>query len=233
MMHVAIHDALKAIDRRFRPYVYKAHPIPGASRKAAVAAAARDVLVSVIDEFPFPPECVQAGKASVEADYMAAIEALPNNVARMQGIRVGQRSAAAIIALRTADGSDEPLLDFDYPQGTEPGQFRFVPGFDFAAGAAWADVTPFVLTQGSQFRPGPPYKVSSRIRSRLQRGKVIRRGRRDDTKFAHPDQTQFGLFWIESSPLTWNRIARNVSADRGAGFMGERKAIRPTQPRSR
>ena len=30
-----------------------------------------------------------------------------------------------------------------------------------------------------------------------------------------PDQTQFGLFWIESSPLTWNRIARNVSANRG------------------
>jgi hypothetical protein len=30
-----------------------------------------------------------------------------------------------------------------------------------------------------------------------------------------PGQTQFGLFWIESSILTWNRIARNVSASRG------------------
>jgi hypothetical protein len=29
------------------------------------------------------------------------------------------------------------------------------------------------------------------------------------------DQTQFGLFWIESSPLGWNRIARTVSANRG------------------
>ena len=30
-----------------------------------------------------------------------------------------------------------------------------------------------------------------------------------------PEQTQIGLFWIESSPLAWNRIARNVSASRG------------------
>jgi hypothetical protein len=29
-----------------------------------------------------------------------------------------------------------------------------------------------------------------------------------------PEQTKIGLFWIESSPLTWNRIARKVSNDR-------------------
>ena len=30
-----------------------------------------------------------------------------------------------------------------------------------------------------------------------------------------PEQTEIGLFWIESSPLAWNRIARSVSASRG------------------
>ena len=30
-----------------------------------------------------------------------------------------------------------------------------------------------------------------------------------------PDQTEIGLFWIESSPLSWNRIARQVSESRG------------------
>jgi hypothetical protein len=30
-----------------------------------------------------------------------------------------------------------------------------------------------------------------------------------------PDQTEIGLFWIESSPLAWNRLARAVSIDRG------------------
>jgi hypothetical protein len=54
-MHVAIHDALNAIDRRSRPYAFDAHGNPGASRDAAVAAAARHVLVPVIGQIPFPP----------------------------------------------------------------------------------------------------------------------------------------------------------------------------------
>ena len=53
MMHVAIHDALNAIDRRFRPYVFNVQGPTGASREAAVASAARNVLVPVISELPF------------------------------------------------------------------------------------------------------------------------------------------------------------------------------------
>ena len=79
MMHVAIHDALNAIDRRFRPYVFNVQGPTGASREAAVASAARNVLVPVISQLPFSAACVQAGIASVEADYSAAIAALPNN----------------------------------------------------------------------------------------------------------------------------------------------------------
>jgi hypothetical protein len=30
-----------------------------------------------------------------------------------------------------------------------------------------------------------------------------------------PEQTEIGLFWLESSPLAWNRMARSVSASRG------------------
>ena len=52
MMHVAIHDALNAIDRRSRPYAFDLPAKPGASPDAAVAAAARDVLVPLIDQLP-------------------------------------------------------------------------------------------------------------------------------------------------------------------------------------
>src|SRR5262245_60178373 len=43
MMHVAIHDAVNAIDRRSRPYALDVQAEAGASPDAAVAAAARDV----------------------------------------------------------------------------------------------------------------------------------------------------------------------------------------------
>ena len=53
-MHLAIHDALNAIDRRSRPYVFKTGAKPGASPDAAVAAAARDVLVPLLQQLPAP-----------------------------------------------------------------------------------------------------------------------------------------------------------------------------------
>ena len=48
MMHLAMHDALNAIDRRYEPYLYFGPIDRSADAGAAVAAAARDVLVAVI-----------------------------------------------------------------------------------------------------------------------------------------------------------------------------------------
>ena len=48
MMHLAIHDALNAIDRRYQPYAYDTKAEPGTSPDAAVAAAAYYVLVPTI-----------------------------------------------------------------------------------------------------------------------------------------------------------------------------------------
>jgi len=52
MMHIAIHDALNAIDRRFQPYAFDKRVEPGASPEAAVAAAARDVMVPLLSKLP-------------------------------------------------------------------------------------------------------------------------------------------------------------------------------------
>lgn len=63
MVHLAIHDALNAIDRRSRPYTFDSQAPSGASADAAVAAAAHDVLVALINQNPsiFPHECITAG----------------------------------------------------------------------------------------------------------------------------------------------------------------------------
>jgi hypothetical protein len=80
MMHVAIHDALNAIDRRSRPYAFDVQAEAGASPDAAVAAAARDVLVKLIAGLPLElhtQACIDAGVASAEAAYAAALAAIP------------------------------------------------------------------------------------------------------------------------------------------------------------
>ena len=53
MMHVAMFEAVNAIDRRYKPYKLDLVADNGASREAAVAAAAHDVLISLFpDERP-------------------------------------------------------------------------------------------------------------------------------------------------------------------------------------
>src|SRR5689334_13065964 len=44
MMHIAIHDALNAINPKYQSYAYDKKADPGTSLDAAIAAAARDVL---------------------------------------------------------------------------------------------------------------------------------------------------------------------------------------------
>ena len=216
MAHLAIHDAVNAIELRSRPYAFHGSADPGASPDAAVATAARDVLVRLIGQLPapFPQECIDAGVASVEEDYAAALAAIPDGQAKTDGVEVGAAAASAILALRATDGSDTPLLDFDYPQGDEPGEYRFTPGTPFAFAPGWADVTPFVLRDSSQFRANPPYAVTAR-KYTADFNEVKRLGGDGITTPTDrtEEQTEIALFWVESSPLQWNRIARTVSID--------------------
>jgi hypothetical protein len=215
MVRIAIHDALNAINRRSRPYAFNSQALSGASADAAIAAAAHDVLVTLINQNPsiFPPECTAAGLASVETDYTAALGAIPDGSAKTQGLSVGQAAATAILALRAHDGSDTLLIDTGYPQGTQPGQWRFTPGFPFAFAPGWANVTPFVLRDASQYSPGPPYKLTSK-KYAADVNEVKTLGVKVGSART-AEQTQIAHFWVESSPLMWNRIARTVSASEG------------------
>jgi PAP2 superfamily len=218
MMHIAIHDALNGIDRRARTYTVDIQPLATASVDAAVAAAGHDVLKKVLEQipFPFPQACIDAGIASVEADYADALAGIADGLPKTQGVGIGETAAAAILALRVADGSDTPLLDFSYPQGTNPGEYRFTPGVDFAFAPGWGNVTPFVLKRSSQFRSDPPYRVGSKKYAADFNEVKSLGGNGVTTPSARTaDQTEIGLFWIESSPLTWNRMARTVSTNGG------------------
>jgi hypothetical protein len=219
MMHVAIHDALNGIDRRSRPYAASLTAAPGASPEAAVAAAARDVLVAVLGSFSFflPANCVNAGIASVEGDYSAALGTIPNGTAKTRGVALGRAAAAAILALRSADGFDTPTVDPNYQEGSAPGEYRYTPGTPFAFAPHLAeDLTPFVLKDASQFRPGPPYSLTSR-KYAADVNEIQRLGGDDVTtpSARTDDQTEIALFWADTSPLMWNRITRAVSSAEG------------------
>ena len=71
---------------------------------------------------PFSQACIDAGVASVEADYTTALSAIPDGRAKTRGVDLGQAAAAAILGLRAADGSDTPLHRPRIPAGHAPGR---------------------------------------------------------------------------------------------------------------
>jgi hypothetical protein len=216
MAHVATHDALNAIERRSRPYAYDVQVSDPASPEAAIASAAHDVLVAVISELQESAACIQQGIDVVQGDYAAALAGVVDGPAKVRGIAVGRAAAATILAQRAADGSNQPLVDTTYPQGTEPGEYRFTPGFPFVFLPGWGAVTPFVLQHASQFRAGPPYNVTTRhYAADFNEVKALGGDGVTTPSARTPEQTEIGLFWIESSPLAWNRIARGVAARAG------------------
>ena len=220
IMHIAIHDAMNAIDRKYQPHTYDTKADSGASPDAAVAAAAHDVLVPLIGQLPpylVKQECIDAGVASANAAYTAALANIPDNPAKQQGITVGQASAAAILKARANDhGNDGPFVNKDCPKGAEPGKYQCTPGTPFVVFEKWEFVTPFVLQDTAQFRPGPPYAVASaEFKKDLEEVKTLGGDGKKTPSARTPDQTQIALFWWEASPIKWNRIARTVSADKG------------------
>jgi hypothetical protein len=113
-VHLAVHDAVAAIDGQFRPY---SSPIPRASGSpvAAAAKAAHDVLVN-----KFPGQAASLDKTY--GDYLTKNGLAPNNA----GVAVGEQAAARIIKARAKDGSFPPSYP-DFNGGTGIGVWRPTP----------------------------------------------------------------------------------------------------------
>ena len=209
MTHLAVHDALAAIDRRSRPYAFHGEARDGTSPAAAVASAAYAVLVPGIRALPTGDACTAAGVEVVRQQYRRELAGVPDAGPRRRGMALGRQAAAAIMRVRAHDGSDTELVDTDFPEGTRPGEYRFTTGAPFAFAPGWGDVTPFALSSSRQYRPGPPPRVSSRAYAADVREVQRLGGDGVTTRSARtPDQSEIAIFWDESSPLMWNRIAR-------------------------
>src|SRR5215475_15518807 len=92
IVQAAVHDAVQAIDKRFKPYTTS---IPGAtgSPDAAAAKASHDVLVTILPD-------QAAALATTYQEYVAAHSLAKDD----PGVRAGQSAAAGVLARRANDG---------------------------------------------------------------------------------------------------------------------------------
>jgi len=147
-VHVAIYDAVVAIEGRYKPFAVKPKaPAAGASTEAAVSAAAYGVLKAL-----FPHR-----SATYQVAYEQRLAAVPDGAAKTLGLALGSGVAAEVVRLRANDGRSVALAP--YVSGSAAGQFRAAnPNPVFRH---FPSIKPFALTSLGQFRPVPPPALTS------------------------------------------------------------------------
>ncbi|MEX0711696.1 MAG: vanadium-dependent haloperoxidase [Pirellulales bacterium] len=201
MLHAAMYDAVNAVEATHRPLRVHTTAPGGASAEAAAAQAAYRVLVHL-----YPGE-----RAQWDAALAEGLQPLPDD-GKQRGIEVGNLVGRGVISWRTGDGSRRTAR---YTPGTRPGDWQPTPPHSEPALLPnWAQVVPFAMSHGSQFRgPAPPALDSADYARDFNEVKSL--GAAGSTTRTR-DQTAIARFW-EDGPGTagppghWNRIARRVA----------------------
>jgi hypothetical protein len=201
MVDVALHDAVNAT-LGSPNHSYLGAVASGGDTRAAASVAAHDVLVNL-----YPTKT-----ASLDAALTASLALVPNGAAKTSGMATGAAYASAVIANRAHDGSDLPSV---YTPTGAPGNYQptpplFIPGVD----QQYANVTPWLMTSTSQFRPGPPPALgSAEYAAAFNEVKAIGSAT-SATRTA--DQTNSAQFWAtDEGPGIFTRIAIDTAAAAG------------------
>ena len=204
IVQLSVFEAVNAIEGDYEPYLGTIAARHRASPDAAAIVAAHRTLVTL---FPGSADTLDTLQAH-------SLSAIPDGAAKNNGVAVGEAAAAAMLLLRANDDS-ALAASVPYTPGTEPGAWQPTPpAFAPAFLPGWGSVTPFGLREGSQFRvPPPPALFTHRYAMDYNEVKLVGRV---DSPFRPQDRTDVAHFYAATTPvLTWNPVARQVSAARG------------------
>ena len=215
MVSASVFDAVNGIDPRYRPIHVPPNARDGASPRAAAIEAAYVILA---DAYPTQaPALITQVQAS-----LAALAPTESAQSISDGAAWGQTVANAIWAWRQTDGFAPPPAPFEgvlaiVGTPAAEGYWRPTPPLNApGAGTQLATMTPWVLVRASQFRLPPPYALSS-----AQYAADLNETKTMGAFSGSPrtaDQSELALFWQSNTPLTWNRVAAQISAERGLSF---------------
>lgn len=210
-MHIAMYDAVVAIEGGYEPYAYRAAAPPTASAEVAAATAAYRVLK---EYFP-------ASAANLTADYTAFLAGVPNGVGKVQGRLVGTAAAARIIQLRQNDGRNA-IVTLDVEPA--PGVWRPTPpAFAPMLAAELGFVTPLLLESAIQFPlPGPD--ALSTVGYARDYVEVLRYGAKEGSRRTAA-QTDTALFYSDNAILQFQTGLRDQVTRRGLDIVESSRAF--------
>ena len=194
IVQVSVHDAVNAITCQYKTYLAITCGDWGSPEGAAIGAAHR----ALARLFPTQAAALSAARAaSLTAHGVAASD---------PGVALGEAIADMVLAIRSNDGSAQAQFPYTAPNAGEPGVWVAVgpapPGTP-----GWKDVTPWVIDLSHFQADGPPPLYSKRwardYNEVKELGSLTSATRTDE-------QTQIARFWLASSTVIWNTVARQL-----------------------
>jgi len=204
MVHAAIFDAVNAIRPRYTPAMVSIRARSDASREAAAAQAAHDVLLAL-----FP-----AQQASLDAALAASLAQIPNDREhgsrpKYWGIVTGRVTASAVLQARQNDRAFDTAPFTPVPGS---GEYQFTPGCNATniSVPGWGNVTPFTVADPDFFPTvsRPPVTDPEWLASLEE----VRAYGASDSTVRTAAQLEIGLFYIEPSLTSMNRLAQQLIA---------------------
>ena len=203
IVHAAMFDAVNSIRREFHSYAVRLDAPRGTSAEAAVAAAAHFALVQL-----YPDQ-----RTAVDAAYADSLGRIPDGPRKKNGISLGEAVASKMLAARSSDGA-AGAITARYTPGAGPGVWiPTPPGFVPALDPGWGSVHPFVIEDASQFRPGAPPSLTSRLYKRDY--DEIREIGSNTSTTRTQEQSDVARFWVATGAQNWNPAARQAAVARG------------------
>jgi hypothetical protein len=196
VVHLAMFGAINAIEPTYRPYKTKFEADRSTSKEAAAAVAAARALVKLHPD----------AASKVEPEITQYLAQIPEGAAKSAGIALGEKVADSVYEMRAKDGADGPD---SYRPRTTPGKYV---GTTPVVASHWGKVTPFVMTSGSQFRPGPPLALTSKEWA-ANYNEIKEMGKNSTRRTAL--QTETGRMWLYTGPGTFFPIAAQLSQAKG------------------
>jgi hypothetical protein len=213
MMHAAMYDAVNSIEGSHTPYLTDANPgnspfFAGLyrnrriSQEAAAAIAAHGVLVGL-----FPSR-----QAIYDAELAESLNGIPN-IEKQLAIPIGQLVAQRMLQARANDGWT--VMPPPYVLDLTPGNWQPTPPANAPATFThFRGVTPFAMTNNTQFLPVPPPDLTSaeyanEVNEVKSLGATVSAART-------ADQTQTAQVWASgsTSEVLLNNLFRNIAVSR-------------------
>lgn len=211
MTHIAMFDAINAIEREFDPYRVRVRHWAGGSPDAAAAQAAHDVLVAINP----------AAMATYDAALARQLGTSPSGFVR-RGAAIGARVAKEVLEWRQNDGwVVSPFPPYSEPP--LPGRWQPTPpNTPNPTFTHLQKAQPLALVSPTQYLPVPPPSLTSeRYATDLTEISLIGKS---DSATRTAEQTAIARLWNGTATTgtgtatpfmsLWNNIVRDVTRER-------------------